>query len=575
MKTFGLTGNIGCGKSTIAKMLAEIPGVKVIDCDALAKEQFSNNTNRDAINRAIGFGAFVGTMPDFRFIADAIFSDADKRNQIENLIHPLVREQLRIEKEKYTGDLLIIESAILYEKNMEEGLDKVIVVTCDEDEQYRRLKVSRNMTNSEIANRLKLQLSQDEKQKRAQFVINTNCTLEVLRERVMELYVQLTKEDNGTSQVSNQETVLQNKKMIVVYPGTFDPLTLGHEWMIERSAHLFDEVVVVIGVNASKAPLFVIEERKEMVTQFCKSFSNVKVVVVESEYITQYAASIDATVLVRGIRNIQDFEYEKLIQHVNIGINDQIETLFLIPPHNKADISSSLVRSLIGPGGWERVIAKYISADVFEKICMKKHTIWRNLVDIGAQGDEKMFWREIFDAYSSKNNRYYHTIFHPMSMMCEFEKIKHLLQNPVAVETAIWLHDLVQVTTGAGSEEFTRERTRRILETLGLPESFIKVVESLILTTHHTLEHREDNDEQYMRDIDIAVFGKYQKEFNEYEKGIREEYKHVPDMLFNPIRKRLLQKVFLAREHIYSTEFFRNKYEVQARKNLMFSLRKL
>lgn len=194
MKTFGLTGNMGCGKSTVAKLLAEYPDVTVIDCDTLAREELASTKNREAIEIAIGLGAFVGMMPDLRFISNEIFSNKDKKEKIEQIIYPHVLEKIRMAQEKQGNGILVVESAILFEKEMEKYFNGIIVASCNYEEQVRRLKECQNVAHEEIMRRLACQLSQEEKEKRAQYLIRTECDIETLRERVKELYNQLTQE---------------------------------------------------------------------------------------------------------------------------------------------------------------------------------------------------------------------------------------------------------------------------------------------------------------------------------------------------------------------------------------------
>lgn len=158
-----------------------------------------------------------------------------------------------------------------------------------------------------------------------------------------------------------------NKK-IAVYAGTFDPITNGHLWMIENGAKLFDTLYFSIGDNPAKKTMFSLAEREEMLKQATAGIENVIVTSFPLMFLMDYAMSIGAQFVLRGIRNVSDYEYERGMRHVNNDIEREITTVFLMPPRDLAEISSSMVKSLIGPAGWERVVKKYVPEPVFKKL---------------------------------------------------------------------------------------------------------------------------------------------------------------------------------------------------------------
>ena len=152
-----------------------------------------------------------------------------------------------------------------------------------------------------------------------------------------------------------------------IYALSFDPVTYGHIWMINQGAALFDELIVAIGINPSKTCTFSLKERLEMLKSCTLRFKNVKTTSFEGEFLVNYATSIGAEHILRGIRSTKDYEYESGIMHINSSIAPNVVTVFLIPPINISDISSSLVKSLVGSKGWENVIKKYLPAEVYSK----------------------------------------------------------------------------------------------------------------------------------------------------------------------------------------------------------------
>lgn len=138
--------------------------------------------------------------------------------------------------------------------------------------------------------------------------------------------------------------------------------------MIEQGAQLFDRLVVAIGVNPAKHCRFSLEDRLWMLEETTKPFGNVDVASFSTRYLIHYAQSLGATHILRGIRTESDYEYERTMRHLNGDIDAQICTVFLMPPRDIAEVSSSMVKGLIGPQGWRKIVRKYVSAPVYRKL---------------------------------------------------------------------------------------------------------------------------------------------------------------------------------------------------------------
>lgn len=156
-----------------------------------------------------------------------------------------------------------------------------------------------------------------------------------------------------------------------VYAGSFDPLTKGHMWMIKRGATLFDELVVVVGTNPEKNYTFTIEERFELLKKSTKDIKNVKLDIMKNRFLVKYAESIQANYILRGIRTENDYSFERVMRYINGDMNSEINTIFLMPPREIAEVSSSMIKGLIGPDGWQEVVKKYVTAPVY-KLFLKR-----------------------------------------------------------------------------------------------------------------------------------------------------------------------------------------------------------
>ena len=139
-------------------------------------------------------------------------------------------------------------------------------------------------------------------------------------------------------------------KTIAIYPGSFDPITNGHIDLIYRACKLFDEVIIAITQNANKTSLLTIDQRIEAVEASIKSIDSTQVLSFDS-LLVDFAKDHNAQIIIRGLRAVSDFEYEFQLSGMNKRLNPEIETLFMTPSEEFANISSSLVREILSLGG--------------------------------------------------------------------------------------------------------------------------------------------------------------------------------------------------------------------------------
>lgn len=153
-----------------------------------------------------------------------------------------------------------------------------------------------------------------------------------------------------------------------VYAGSFDPPTNGHLWMIQRGLEMFERLIVAIGSNPSKSYTFSVDERLELLRASIPSAERLTIAHFDNRYLVHYAREQDAKFILRGIRGPNDYEYERVMRHVNADLAPAITTIFLMPPRDMAEVSSSMVMGLVGPVGWEDQVRRYVPAPVFEAL---------------------------------------------------------------------------------------------------------------------------------------------------------------------------------------------------------------
>ena len=154
------------------------------------------------------------------------------------------------------------------------------------------------------------------------------------------------------------------KRVIAIYPGTFDPPTNGHLDLIQRGAKIFDELVVAILRNSEKVPLFSVDERLEMLRDCTRGWENVRVESFEG-LLVDYARSCGAQAVLRGIRAVSDYEYELQMAWMNRKLDASLETVFMMPAGAYSYLSSRLVREIASLGG---ALGDFIPASVERRL---------------------------------------------------------------------------------------------------------------------------------------------------------------------------------------------------------------
>lgn len=138
--------------------------------------------------------------------------------------------------------------------------------------------------------------------------------------------------------------------------------------MIEQGIGLFDRLIVAVGVNPDKRYTFTVEERLTMLCEATAKLPRLTVDSFSNLYLIDYAQSVGATHILRGIRSAGDYEFERNMRNINGDLDGRICSVFLMPPRDIAEISSSMVKGLVGPKGWRKIVRQYVPASVYGRL---------------------------------------------------------------------------------------------------------------------------------------------------------------------------------------------------------------
>lgn len=361
--------------------------------------------------------------------------------------------------------------------------------------------------------------------------------------------------------------------MKVGFAGSFDPITNGHEYVIREALNLGHEVIVYVANNPSKKYMFSGPERVKMIEDMClkKGWDNrVKAVLIGNEYVASAAKRDYITYFIRGVRNSVDFDYENTIQHANAEILSGPKTFFIMPPRDLSSVSSSFVRSMIGPVHWERIIPSFVHPVVSYEI--KKRFIENVCAGLGGPGamvtSKSYSLADLIVCSYSKPHRFYHNLDHVIHCMGELDDYISHNDYPggqaIIIRSALLMHDIVYDSSANNNESLSAQIAR---EWDGFWD--IDTITRLIMSTKtHT---PQSLDEEIMCDVDLAILGQPDNQYREYVDKIRMEYNHLDDTQFTTGRMTFLQSM-LARDKIFHTDFFAEKYESQARFNIITEL---
>ena len=341
--TLLITGGIGSGKTTVAKYLTETYGIPVFYSDTEAKKLYEDPEILAQVNEIVGGGIISGDGKlDKKALAGIIFNDESKRQQVEAIIHPKVRENFKIWKEEKISPIVAMESAAAL-KNGRQDFDYVIMIDASEDIRLERTMKRDNSPREKILERMR---AQEFDRDLIDFTINNDFNFRQITDALIE---DLTQRHSSTA----------------LFAGSFDPFTNGHLSIVKQACGIFDQVYVCIARNTGKVrryPIFHSMKNAMRETIKLEGLENCKVV--ESDgMVADLCQELGAQYLIRGLRNTSDYLYEENIAKINYEINPGLTVVYLRGDNDF--ISSSMVHEFLKFG---KRVDKYVPTPILKLI---------------------------------------------------------------------------------------------------------------------------------------------------------------------------------------------------------------
>jgi predicted metal-dependent HD superfamily phosphohydrolase len=271
-----------------------------------------------------------------------------------------------------------------------------------------------------------------------------------------------------------------------------------------------------------------------------------------NDLLVHYANKVGATHIIRGIRSHKDFDDESLMQRINKDIDDSVETMFFIPNKQYVDVSSSLVKALIGPKYWHYVVKKYVPEQVFNALVKKEF-----IKECKKVGLEDNLIQIVYEKYSEKHRKY-HNVTHILDVLFDAE-IYAPFQNIVKV--ALLYHDIddSELNSCAIYDLYHKNHEKYRLE----------AIRQLIMATDHSREDVDDfyENEKITHDIDLMILSSNKEVYDQYAENVFQEYAsklNITREEFNPKRKEFLQKMLYKPRLYLHEKFMEHEYRAKA-----------
>ncbi|MYN28847.1 pantetheine-phosphate adenylyltransferase [Duganella levis] len=374
------------------------------------------------------------------------------------------------------------------------------------------------------------------------------------------------------------------------FSGTLDPITNGHMWVINEARSLADEVVVFLSENPAKKPKFSAEERKSIISLSCQQqgWNNVSVVIVRGDYTARAAKKQGVECLIRGIRTTADFDYENLIQQTNVDVLQGAKTVFVMPPRDLGSVSSSFVKALEGPIGWNWIMKKFVPGPAYHAWVLswlrkEWETLWdyehRDATAI-AHADDWFARLTGPDCYGG-TARHYHNLDHLVHGLCEIRVwAGNMRPEPADVDIikqAFWFHDAEYGHNGDPAAATNEEASAQMWLGSHLGQEMDDAAELIRATDHFqeaAITHRLKD---VLLSVDLAILGQDDEVYQNYARAIRQEYSHMADDVYCEQRGAALAHLCRKAQagQLFGNDYFAEQYNERAIDNMQREMARL
>lgn len=377
-----IVGGIGSGKSTVRRELvrklkstAEFAEVADVNVDILTARLYENPEFMEKLETCLGVKTKAET-------AQKVFSNRDALKLLEALAEPFLRESIT-EVLSSNTDVVLEFPLLLQLPDYWSDFDYIVMVSASKEVRWERVMMRDGRTPEQLEmidkNAGMTRTLSELTDRLAATGLPCSClpnegSLAELLPALDAVVINLIREKQA--RCTKIKPLLPAIPKVGVFAGSFDPITLGHLWMIKEAATLFDKLYVVVGVNGAKKYLFSDEERVSLVADAIETLPEdlrvkVRVIFSRNELLINVAQKLQATYLVRGIRSIIDYQFEAELAKVNAGIAPSIRTITLLTPPEMSQISSSTVKSLVIGKNWEMIVEPYVTPGVLAALAKK------------------------------------------------------------------------------------------------------------------------------------------------------------------------------------------------------------
>lgn len=361
----------------------------------------------------------------------------------------------------------------------------------------------------------------------------------------------------------------------IAFTGSFDVFTNGHLWLVKYGHSIARKVTIIVSNNPDKMYVFDFATRIKIIEDIIKDegLDDVEVIGIENQFTVSVLDELGIKYLLRGIRNETDYRYEKNLLEANKAISPNIETLFVFAPKDYEVVSSSFIKNMMGPENYLYYIKKFLPKITFKYILTNIIKEFTEHMDSAVMSRYNV--AEVINMYDIEN-RPYHNLEHVCNMLLDYRRLNtSYLENTLIA--AILYHDCVY---GEEDEELYDERlsANRYINSCYSKDlnAYQQTVVNLILATNPKIKRPESRLERRIVSLDHLILGKPPEIYDEYAKGIREEYSIYTDEEYKEGRSEFLKKCL---ERIDNGEIFYGKpfdrYIPVAKSNIERELKRL